>query len=156
MSDIKNISFEEILPIWSTYLWPNRKSLIESNSAMVYKSGYDMYNMNTIPTFFGCYVDDKLVGVNSGHSCANNMYRSRGLWVFTEYRGKGIGKQLLIETINQAKHENANMIWSFPKRSSWKTFTSVGFELVSDWQQSETSNENAYCILELNEQNKQR
>jgi hypothetical protein len=66
---IKSLFWKEILPIWQTQLWPNRISAIEPNSAMVYKSGYDMYNMNTIPTFFGYYVDDKLVGVNSGHGC---------------------------------------------------------------------------------------
>jgi GNAT superfamily N-acetyltransferase len=77
------------------------------------------------------------------------MYRSRGLWVDPKHRGKGIGKQLLVETINQAKREDARMIWSFPKHTSWKTYNSVGFELTSDWQSSETSNENAYCILEL-------
>lgn len=146
---IKSLFWEEILPIWQTQLWPNRISAIEPNSAMVYKSGYDMYNMNTIPTFFGYYVDDKLVGVNSGHGCSNKMYRSRGLWVLPEHRGKGIGQQLLTETINQAKHEGSDMIWSFPKRTSWKTYNSVGFELASDWQKSETSDENAYCILEL-------
>ena len=146
---IKFLSWEEILPIWKTQLWPSRISAIEPNSAMSYKSGYDMYNMNTTSSFFGYYVNDELVGVNSGHSCLDNMYRSRGLWVDPEHRGKGIGRQLLIETINQAKHEGSDMIWSFPKRTSWKTYNSVGFELTSDWQKSETSDENAYCILKL-------
>jgi GNAT superfamily N-acetyltransferase len=146
---IKSLSWEEILPIWKTQLWPNRISPIEPNSAMELVGGYSMYNMNTVPTFFGYYVDDKLVGVNSGHSCSNKMYRSRGLWVLSEHRGKGIGQQLLTETINQAKHEGSDMIWSFPKRTSWKTYNSVGFELASNWQKSETSDENAYCILKL-------
>jgi GNAT superfamily N-acetyltransferase len=118
---------------------------------MELNGGYDMYNMSTVPTFFGYYINDDLVGVNSGHGCSDNMYRSRGLWVDPDYRGKGIGKQLLIATINQAKLEDATMIWSFPKHTSWKTYNSVGFELASDWQRSETSDENAYCILELNE-----
>jgi GNAT superfamily N-acetyltransferase len=146
---IKSLSWDAIEFIWRTYLWPDRTSKIESNSAMVFTSGYDMYNMNTTPSFFGYFINDELVGVNSGHGCADNMYRSRGLWVFPEHRGKGIGQQLLIETINQAKRENADMIWSFPKRTSWKTYNSVGFELASDWQKSETSNENAYCILKI-------
>lgn len=146
---IKSLSWDTIEFIWRTYLWPDRTSKIESNSAMVFKSGYDMYNMNTTPSFFGYFINDELVGVNSGHGCADNMYRSRGLWVFPEHRGKGIGKQLLIETINQAKRENADVIWSFPKRTSWNTYNSVGFELAGDWQKSETSNENAYCILKI-------
>ena len=146
---IKSLSWEEILPIWQTQLWPNRISPIEPNSAMELVGGYSMYNMNTVPKFFGYYVDNTLVGVNSGHCCLNKMYRSRGLWVLSEHRGKGIGQQLLTETINQAKHEGSDMIWSFPKRTSWKTYNSVGFELASDWQKSETSDENAYCILKL-------
>lgn len=146
---IKTLPWDTIEFIWKNYLWPNRLSKIEPNSAMIYKSGYDMYNMTTTPTFFGYYINDQLVGVNSGHSCTDNMYRSRGLWVFPEYRGIGIGKQLLVETINQAKREDARMIWSFPKQTSWKTYNSVGFRLDSDWQKSETSDENAYCILEL-------
>lgn len=146
---IKLLDWSTIESIWCNYLWPNRTSKIEPNSAMSYKSGYDMYNMTTDPSFFGYYINDKLVGVNSGHSCSNNTYRSRGLWVDPEYRNKGIGRQLLLETINQAKREGSNMIWSFPKRTSWKTYNSVGFKLSSDWQSSETSEANAYCILEI-------
>jgi GNAT superfamily N-acetyltransferase len=146
---IKSLFWEEILPIWKTQLWPNRISLIEPNSAMCYKSGYDMYNMSTTPTFFGYYINDILAGVNSGHSCSNGEYRSRGLWVFPEYRNKGIGKQLLLATIEQAKHEQADFIWSFPKRTSSKTYQSAGFVISSDWEPSETSDENAYCILKL-------
>lgn len=146
---IKKIKFEEISPIWRNNLWPNRKSKIEPNSAMGFLSGYDMYNMNTIPTFFGYYLFGKLIGVNSGHMCNGSQYRSRGLYVFESYRGLGLGRELLLATIEQAKLENANMIWSYPRKTSWKTYESVGFKLTTDWEQSETSDSNAYCILNL-------
>jgi len=146
---IEIITWDMIENVWKLHLWPTRKSKIETNSAMCYQAGYDMFNMTTKPTFFGYYVDNKLVGVNSGHSCNNNMYRSRGLWVFPEYRKKGIGKQLLLATIEQAKNENTDSIWSYPKRTSWKTYESAGFRVTSEWAPSETSEENAYCIMEL-------
>lgn len=144
---IKKIQFEDIFPVWKNNLWPNRESKIETNSAMVFLSGYDMYNMHTTPTFFGYYLFNRLVGVNSGHMCNGLRYRSRGLYVFESYRGLGLGRELLIATIEQAKSENAKMIWSYPRKPSWKTYENAGFRLVTDWEQSETSDSNAYCIL---------
>lgn len=146
---ISMISFKEIFPIWKNYLWPDRKSEITSNSAMCFRNGYDLYNMNTQASFLGYFISDMLVGVNSGHMCKDLQYRSRGLFVFEAYRGLGIGRELLSATINQAKLENAKMIWSYPRKTSWKTYESAGFKLVTEWQKSETSDDNAYCMLTL-------
>jgi GNAT superfamily N-acetyltransferase len=144
---IKRITWEEILEIWQKELWPERSSPIESNSAMKFLSDYDMRNMITRPSFFGYHIDKKIVGVNSGHKCSDNSYRSRGLWVHLDYRKKGIGRLLLQETINQGIKEQCTMIWSYPRKSSWPTYSSVGFELASAWQISETSESNAYAKL---------
>ena len=143
---ISCISFEEILPIWSDYLWPDRtsKSKIESHSAMDCMAGYDMQNMTSTPTFFAYKIDGKVAGVNSGHMCRDNSYRSRGLWVFPEYRGKSIGKDLLIATINKGIEEGADYVWSFPRDSSWKSYSAAGFELVTAWSPGETGT-NAFC-----------
>jgi GNAT superfamily N-acetyltransferase len=146
---IKHISFDQIMVIWKTNLWPNRVSEITSNSAMTYLGGYDYENMKDEPTFFGYYVDDVLAGVNSGHKTINNTYRSRGLYVFPKYRGKGIGTILLKATIEQAKKENAVLCWSYPRESSWKSYLYAGFELASDWEISETSDANAYCKINI-------
>ena len=142
------ISFEEIYPIWKSYLWPSRTSPIEPNSAMCYLGGYDMYNMSTKPTFFAYMIDDEIVGVNSGHMCADNQYRSRGLFVFEEYRGRGIGKELLLATIEQAKWEGASMCWSYPRKDSRRTYEKAGFVLQSEFKPNETGL-NAYCSIEL-------
>lgn len=144
---IRKITFDDIMPIWRSNLWPNRVSEIEPNSAMVFLDGYDMYNMSTQPTFFGYYLFEKLIGVNSGHMCNNFQYRSRGLYVFENYRGLGLGQELLRATIEQARLEKAKMIWSYPRKSSWKTYENVGFKLASTWEKSETSENNAYCLL---------
>lgn len=141
---IETITFEEILPTWRNHLWSDRTSPIESNSAMCYKGGYDMFNMNTTPTFFAYKINNEIAGVNSGHLCKDNHYRSRGLFVFEKFRGLGIGTKLLTATIEQGRKENAHMCWSYPRDTSWKTYSSAGFLLDGEFSISETGN-NAYC-----------
>jgi GNAT superfamily N-acetyltransferase len=141
------ITWKEIYNIWHDYLWPNRFSPIEPVSAMCYPNGYNIINMQSIPTFYGYIINDKIIAVNSGHSCPNqNNYRSRGLWVDPDYRGKGIAQQLLTATIEQGQQEGYTQIWSYPRQSSWPTYRAVGFELTSAWETSETSEANAYCV----------
>lgn len=143
---IKLISWEEISEIWKKNLWPSRKSPIESTSAMCFLEGFNMQNMKNTPTFFGFLINGKIVGVNSGHMCIDNNYRSRGLWVNSNYRNQGIGTQLLLSTIDQGKDEGAEYVWSFPRYSSWSTYQNAGFKISSSWIASETSESNAYCI----------
>lgn len=106
-------------------------------------------NMATVPTFFAFIVDGEIAGVNSGHMCKDQQYRSRGLYVFDKFRGKGIGTLLLTATIDQAKKENALLCWSYPRKTSWKSYLHAGFELASDWEKSETSDDNSYCVIRL-------
>lgn len=148
---ISKITFNEIVPIWRLYLWPERHSKIEPNSAMNFLHGFSMENMSTHPSFFAYILEDIVVGVNSGHLCAHdNSYRSRGLYVFPTHRGKGIGKELLLASIDQGKKENAKYVWSYPKQTSWKTYETAGFILSSKWEQSELGL-NAYCKHSLTE-----
>jgi GNAT superfamily N-acetyltransferase len=145
---LKTLSWSEIYPIWADNLWPTRASSIDPASAMCLINGYDIANMQSTPTFFGYIITNNIVGVNSGHACPNqNNYRSRGLWVDPNYRGQGIAQQLLTATIKQGQQEGYTQIWSYPRRSSWPTYQAVGFKLASDWEVSETSEANAYCIL---------
>jgi len=104
--------------------------------------------MISTPTFFAYKLDNKIVGVNSGHLCHDNSYRSRGLFVFTEYRKQGIGKILLVATIDKGLDESADYVWSYPKQSSWPTYEAAGFTLASIWEQSELDL-NAYCHFKL-------
>lgn len=143
------ITFDEIYPIWSTYLWPDRLSDITPNSAMCFLEGYDSFNMERPPTFFAIFINGEIAGVNSGHMCKDLQYRSRGLFVFEKFRGKNLGRDLLLATIDQARKEDATMCWSYPRKSSWKSYLAAGFELASDWEGSETSDANAYCKIDL-------
>ena len=150
---IQQITWQEIQEVWSTYLWPDRSSPIQTHSAMCFLGDHNMYNKTTRVTFLGYYIDGKLCGVNSGHGCAEvpvygNNYRSRGLFVHEKYRGRGIGTALLLATIEQARTENYKSVWSYPKNTSWDTYNRAGFTLASAWHDSETgTNAYAYCIL---------
>ncbi len=146
---IEKLTFEEVLPIWTNHLWPDRQSSIDPNSAMCFLGGYDLVNMDTVPTFFAYVIDGEIAGVNSGHMCKDKQYRSRGLYVFEKFRGKGIGTILLKATIEQAIVEGAALCWSYPKQTSWKSYLAAGFELASDWEDSETSDANAYCKIDI-------
>ena len=145
---ISEIDFNIIYPVWKDFLWPNRISKIETNSAMIYKGGIDINNMNFKPTFFADKAKDIIYGVNSGHKCSDQSYRSRGLFVFPEYRNQGVGIKLLLATIDQAKNENCKFIWSYPKQSSWKTYAKAGFSQSSIWEISELD-VNAYCMRNI-------
>lgn len=145
---IKVVDFNSIYQIWRLHLWPERKSPIEQTSAMSYLGGYDLKNMDNAPTFFAYFINNNIVGVNSGHMCFDRTYRSRGLFVFPEFRGNGIGQLLLEETIKQGHKENAHTVWSYPKISSWNTYLNAGFSLASDWENSELG-KNAYCKVNI-------
>ena len=148
MLELKHISFETILPVWSEYLWPGRTSIIEQCSAIEYNSLPYTYNIDYMackPTFFGLFDGAELVGVNSGHA-TEKSYRSRGLYVFEKYRGLGYGIILLEETVNFAKKEGYEFVWSIPRKSSFSTYFKTGFTLSSEWFGTETSEYNAYAI----------
>lgn len=142
------ITFENILPVWEKYLWPNRTSTIETASAMLYLKGYNMRNFCYTPKYLGYFINDDLAGVNSGHMCADGSYRSRGLYVFSNYRKQGIGVQLLLKTIDQGKLENAKFVWSLPRLESWNTYQKAGFNLTTNWHKTETGT-NAYCRIDI-------
>ena len=146
---IVQIDFSTIYHYWSTMLWPERASKIEPTSAMSFLGGYDLKNLDFEPTFFAYTIDNNIVGVNSGHKCMDNGYRSRGLYVLPEYRGKKIGVELLIETIKQGTKENCKYVWSYPKESSWRTYRKAGFVLSSSFEKSELG-DNAYCRININ------
>lgn len=140
--------FDTILKIWQNDLWPSRQSAIETHSAMLLNETMDIENFKFHASYFLYIYKNQIAGCNSGHLCSDNSYRSRGLFVYPNFRGKGLGVKLLKETIKQGKKENASLIWSYPRHTSWTTYEQAGFKLCSDWEKSEMS-VNAYCKLNL-------
>jgi len=143
------ISFDTILPIWQDKLWPNRESAIEPMSAMTWPfegapDPIDMSIFDYKPTFWGVYIDDKLVGVNSGHRTHHTQYRSRGIWVDPDYRGRGIAQQLFTLTEHQALVEGSLLLWSIPRKTALSSYTKFGFETVGGYIETETADANIY------------
>ena len=146
---IININFEDIKQFWESKLWPGREN-IEDRSAMLHLTGHDMKNFELQVFYLGLEIDEKIIGVNSGHICGDGSFRSRGLWIDYEYRGLGLGVYLLESTIDVGKINNSTFCWSFPRKSSWSTYKKAGFYLTSEWSESETSSANAFCKYDYN------
>ncbi len=143
------ISFEDILPIWENKLWPNRESAIEGISAMTwpYEGNPDPIDMKIFdyqPTFYGVFMDNKLVGVNSGHRTTDTQYRSRGIWVDPDYRKRGVAQLLFVLTEHQARIEKCEMMWSIPRKTALTAYTKFGFTTVGDFIVTETADANIY------------
>lgn len=146
---IERLTFEQITSVWQNHLWPDRESPIESHSAMTWPfegnpEQYDMNVFNYPATFWGVYIDNKLVGVNSGHKTTDTQYRSRGIWVDPEYRKQGVAQNLFNMTEHRAILEKCNMIWSIPRKTALPAYTKFGFETVGDYIVTETSDANIY------------
>lgn len=145
------INFETIEEVWREKLWPGRTSAIETHSAMTWpydnnSNEYDMSIFNYPATFFAAYDNEKLIGVNSGHRTADNLYRSRGLWVDPNYRKQGIAQLLFGSTETQARLEGCDAVWSIPRKTALPAYQRFGFETVGDFFGTETSEANIYVI----------
>lgn len=149
---IIRLSFEQIISVWQNHLWPDRESPIESHSAMTWPfegnpEQYDMNVFNYPATFWGVYIDNKLVGVNSGHKTTDTQYRSRGIWVDPEYRKQGVAQNLFNMTKHQAVLEKTDMIWSLPRKTALPAYERFGFSTVGGFIKTETSDANIYVKL---------
>ncbi len=143
---IKELLYNEVHQVWQEFLWPERNNILPMSNMRYKDTAYDNIYKNYKPTFFGYILDDKIVGVNSGHSTSRVHYRSRGLYVMPEYRHNNIGKHLLEYTITLAKAENKKYCWSLPRKVALKTYLNAGFEQTSKFFETETSEQNCYVI----------
>lgn len=143
---IKHITYETLLEVWLIELWKDRVD-IESRSAMTVDGGYDMANMNCPLICYALINEENIVGVNSVHICGDNTMRSRGLWVHPTFRGRGLGKILLRYAEHLTAEHKCDLLWSFPRKTSWPAYFNSGFERISEWTKSDTSPENAFAVL---------
>jgi GNAT superfamily N-acetyltransferase len=148
---IKNITYKEVLPIWKNFLWPERKTEIKPNNPLKFMGGYDKLLLDSIPTFFGAFVNNKCIGVNSGFATSSTEYRSRGIYVFSEYRRQGISQMLFGVTEEQAIKEKRNILWSVPRVSSLKAYEKFGFDRVSDFFDDMEFGPNCFVVKKLSD-----
>jgi len=138
-------TFDNIYDLWNEGLWPNRVSKIEDRSALSFDVIlWKKYGNISItkqreriweykPTFWVVRENNKIIGVNSGFKTNENIYRSRGLYVIPEKRGQGISRMLLKLTIETAKKEECEVIWTMPRKSALPAYESVGFNKIGGW-----------------------
>jgi len=155
--EIKRLPFDTINYIWKNYLWVDRKSAIESHSAMTWPfennpNEFDMNIFNYPASFFGIKVDGKLIAVNSGHKTSETQYRSRGIWIDPKFRRQGLSQLLFNSVKEQAILEGCNMIWSLPRKTALSAYTKFGFKPMGDFLSTETSDSNIYVKLNLDNQ----
>lgn len=159
---IERVSFDVILPLWQSELWPGRRSPIESTSAMRWLGGIDMSLMQAAPTFWLARDPARPVirlGVLSGHAGGfiegRKAYRIRGLWVAPEERRHGVAKKLIDAAITQARVEACEKIWTYPRRDSLPFYESVGFQRVGEWIEDNGRAEfgpNCFAVLDIQNQ----
>lgn len=143
---IEPITFDRIYPIWTDLLWGYDA---KPSSCMVYgdRNLYDMTIFNNPVTYFAAFHNGEILGVNSGFKTDTKYYRSRGLWVFPEHRGKGVADLLLNEVIRQAFDQHITYVWSFARKQAIKAYLRVGFEQTSDWiYETDGDRYNAYVL----------
>jgi GNAT superfamily N-acetyltransferase len=138
---LESCEFKDVLPFWENELWPARKSPIEPCSAMQWLGGIDMTLMKSPPTFWRVVstrtrcatsaLGTNTVGTLSGHFGGvidgKRSYRTRGLWVSDAERRCGIGRLLMCSAFAQAKAENCEVVWTFPRSSAMPFYKSSGF-----------------------------
>jgi len=128
---IKKIEWEAIHQVWKEYLWKGRVSEIKPTNGLKFLGGYDKRIEEYTPTFFGAFVGNKCVGVNSGHATNENEYRSRGIYIIPKYRNQGFSQQLFKCIEIQSVTEGRDILWSMPRESALPAYEKFGFEKVS-------------------------
>ncbi len=121
-------SFLNIFKIWDQHLWPKRLSAIESISYINRDGSIDASIAIYINSAkFYCMENDSLIiGVLSYHHTSVNTVRLRGLWVSPEFRGKGVGSELIMKTILSAS-KNATEIWLMSRIVNTEYYKKFGF-----------------------------
>jgi ribosomal protein S18 acetylase RimI-like enzyme len=63
---------------------------------------------------------------------AGKGFQLRGMATLEEYRGKGIGNQVVNFAIVYLRGQKANYLWCNARKTALKFYISLGFEVISD------------------------
>ena len=133
---IKEITFDEIKYYWKKYLWAKYTTRVHKVDNHTQKNySYRVFNHLTRdqidnwikPTYIGYFVDNKIVGVESGYKSNADYYRLRGLWVHDDYRGQGIATKLLNYLEEKSKEK---FLWTCPRESALTFYLKYGFRVT--------------------------
>mgnify|MGYP000873780399 FL=1 len=140
---VEEISFEEIKEVWEKELWPDKKNGVAKANEWTWfwmqkELGKDkQMAKDAEPTFVGIRSDNELVAVNSCYYSNSkgifNYWRSRGMWVHTNFRGQKYSSVILTWCLEYAKRKDGDWMWTVPRESALPAYKSVGFVQQSDW-----------------------
>jgi GNAT superfamily N-acetyltransferase len=147
---IRELNFEQVLPVWRDHLWPQRDSEIKPVSSVTPNFDIDMkiYEFSDTVRFWGLFYGETIVAANSCFKSKQDECRSRGLWVHEDWRRRRLS-QVLLQLVYQYAIENeCTRVWSLPRQSALPAYECFGFQKVSPW----TNRGMAYgpnCLAEL-------
>lgn len=143
-------TFNEILPVWRDHLWPGRTSPLREHSSMRLEGGFDPDIYKNEVYFYKIVVDDVLAGTNSVFKTGDGEFRSRGLYVFPEFRGRSLSRTLLEEAIAYTERQGGKVLWSLPRVRALPAYESVGFKKLRAAQDQDMEfGPNVYAALRL-------
>ena len=114
--------------IWKNYLWPERISLIEKTSALLFKEGLDMGYKSSEVFFVQIREKGEIIGVCSGQKTGSQEFRSRGLWVSEGFRRRGLGSRLFYSVEKEAQKRGGVHLWTLARHSSLSFYLAVGMK----------------------------
>lgn len=144
--EIKEVDFKTIYPVWKNKLWKNRVSKIEESNPIDYLGEYNPNLMKNKAICFACYINDKIVGVNTLLPTSDTFCRSRGFYINPEQRLKGLGLQLMKCTLDKASHLKYKYIWSMPRQSALPFYLKFGFKQTSEFDNQYEFGPNCFII----------
>ena len=140
---VEEISFEEIKAVWERALWPNKKNGVAKANEWTWKwhtknLGKDKKMAKEVdPTFICLRSGKEIVAVNSCYESnvegLFKYWRSRGLWVHPDFRGKEYSCVILTWCLEYARKHGGIYMWTVPRKSALRAYQKVGFVQCSEW-----------------------
>ena len=150
LMELREISWDEILPVWNQHLWPNRSSSIQPMSSMRLLGGNDMSIYSQFkPWFCGLYIMGELAGVNSCHQTSATDMRLRGIFLFDRWRNSGLSDHLFQFVDEIAISQGCCKIWSFPRVTICNAYIKAGYRLISETIYTGEFGPNVYAVKDL-------
>jgi predicted GNAT family N-acyltransferase len=120
-------TFNEILPIWSQYLWPGRLSPIEPVSCINSNSEIDVNIMSYSPVFAKIAKGSQILAVSSIHQTGFAEFRLRGNWVSEQHRGQGYGKNIITQLMEVIPFKSGDFVWTMARLHNKDFYKKIGF-----------------------------
>lgn len=143
------VNFDKVYPIWKDELWADRKTEITASSPIDFMGKYNTDILQNAPICFACYDADEIIGVNTLLQTSMTHCRSRGIYVKSEQRLKGVGHLLMKETLKYAKYLCFEYIWSMPRESALSFYLKFGFKQVSEFDDQYEFGPNCFILRKL-------